>query len=69
VEIFGKNQKFPLLQYMCGNVCEIRIFPLNHELMQIGNLSKTISDSGLCTILYAAKLAELSDLGVTESKV
>jgi hypothetical protein len=37
--------------------------------VQIGNLSETISDSGVCTILYAAKLAELSDQGVSESRL
>jgi hypothetical protein len=41
----------------------------HHKLVQIGNLSDTISDSGVCTILYAAKLAELTDMGVTESSL
>jgi hypothetical protein len=37
--------------------------------VQIRNLSETISDSGVCTILYAAKLAGLSDKGVSESSL
>ncbi len=69
VEIFWKNQKFPLFQCICGTFREIRIFPLHHELVQIGNLSETISDSGVCVILYAAKLAELSYQGVSESSL
>jgi hypothetical protein len=64
---FRKNRKFPLLQFIWGNFRKIRIFPLHPELVQKGNLSETISDSGVCTILYAAKVAELSDKGVSES--
>ena len=41
----------------------------HHKLVQIGNLSDTISDSGVCVILYAAKLAGLTDEGVTESSL
>ena len=66
---FRKNRKFPLLQYICGNFRKIQIFPLHPELVQKGNLSETISDSGVCTILYAAKVAELSNKGVSESSL
>jgi hypothetical protein len=38
----------------------------HHKLVQIGNLSDTISDSGVCVILYAAKLPGLTNNGVTE---
>ncbi len=41
----------------------------HHKLVQIGNLSDTIPDSGVCVILYAAKLAGLTDNGVTESSL
>ncbi len=41
----------------------------HHKLVQIWNLSDTISDSGVCVILYAAKLAGLTDKGVTESSL
>ena len=66
---FRKNRKFPLFQCICGNFREIRIFPLHHKLVQIGNLSETISDSGVCMILYAAKLAELSYQGGSVSSL